>query len=233
MQRWISEPWRSSKRWTAVNCSKSRYSCQSSSTGGQRLLHDPKIEGKSTTFKTHIVLQMGPFSLYSQALCTKLQHNKITHTSYSTDLTSANFFLFPKLKTALRERQFLHIKNIKKNYKLQSSFFCHLPLLFCEGLERCKKCVAVKGGYLEWKEIAFYFKCICSCSTKLWSVYVWPENKTLTKWKMLILLIATYRITLYPGNKERSTTKGIFSSFRGNFPKLLYYKGKYGIKKPV
>jgi hypothetical protein len=33
----------------------------------------------------------------------------------------------------------------------------------------------------------------------------------MTKSKELILLITTYRITLYQGSKERSTTKGIFS----------------------
>jgi hypothetical protein len=34
-------------------------------------------------------------------------------------------------------------------------------------LERCKKCVAIRGGYLERNEITFYFKCICSYSINL------------------------------------------------------------------
>lgn len=59
---------------------------------------------------------------------------EIAHHSYSNNLTSANFILFPELKTALRGRWFLHIKNIKKN--LTSNFYILLPLLFYEGFRK-------------------------------------------------------------------------------------------------
>jgi hypothetical protein len=75
---------------------------------------------------------------------------EITNQSYSTDLTSANFFPFPELKTALRERR---CQDIKKNLTTR---FNVVPLVtfhecFVKVLERHKTCIAVKGDYWEGK----------------------------------------------------------------------------------
>jgi len=75
----------------------------------------------------------------------------VPHAPYSPDLAPSDFWLFPNLKDALRGRHF----NTRAALGSAISQWCiHTPqdlfsAAFTQWIERCRKCVALDGGYVE------------------------------------------------------------------------------------
>ena len=75
--------------------------------------------------------------------------------SYSPDLASANFFLFPNLKTSMKGKRFPTIEEIKEKSKQKL-----LPIpksafqkCFEDWKKRWHKCIVSEGGYFERNKI--------------------------------------------------------------------------------
>jgi len=75
----------------------------------------------------------------------------LNHPSYSPDLSPADYFLFPKIKTALKGHRFDDRKDIEKNVTAQLSAVSsdEFHTCFQHLYNRSKKCVDVQGAYFE------------------------------------------------------------------------------------
>jgi hypothetical protein len=76
---------------------------------------------------------------------------KLDHPPYSPDLASCNFWLFPKLKTALKGHRFSDIANIRGYAMtiLQSIPEEEFQKCFDLWKHRLTKCIGAQGDYLE------------------------------------------------------------------------------------
>jgi len=72
-------------------------------------------------------------------------------TPYSPDLASANFFLFPKLKTTLKWRRFQIIETIKENAirELRAITESAFQEAFQQWKQRWERCITSRGDYFE------------------------------------------------------------------------------------
>ena len=66
---------------------------------------------------------------------------------YSPDLATADFFLFPKLKSTFRGRRFDTFDEIQKNSTKE--LFAILKEAFQSWQKRWERCVASEGNYFE------------------------------------------------------------------------------------
>jgi hypothetical protein len=78
---------------------------------------------------------------------------EIIHPYHSPDVTASDFFLFPKVKTALKGKRFIDVEDIKKNVMAELNT---VPLeafdnCFQELLKQCKKCIQVGRDCFENK----------------------------------------------------------------------------------
>ena len=83
-----------------------------------------------------------------------LAQNNITtlpHPPYSPDLASCNFFLFPKLKTHLKEHHFGTAENVQAAATRALSNVSSEDFLHCyeEWQQRCNRCIRSQGAYFE------------------------------------------------------------------------------------
>ena len=69
----------------------------------------------------------------------------------SPDLASADFFLFPKLKTTLKGRRFQAIEEIQENAKREQSAITESAFQeeFQQWKKRWERCIARRGDYFE------------------------------------------------------------------------------------
>ena len=67
---------------------------------------------------------------------------------YSPDLTPADFFLFPKLKTPMRGKRFATIEEIKEKSK-QVLLAIAFQKCFDDWKKCWHKCIIFHGGYFE------------------------------------------------------------------------------------
>ena len=78
-----------------------------------------------------------------------------TQLSYSSYLAPADFFLFPKLKTVMKEKRFATIEEMKKNlnkscWRYQKADFRSVLKI---GKNRWHKYIISEGGYFEGDKI--------------------------------------------------------------------------------
>jgi len=70
--------------------------------------------------------------------------------NYSPDLTLCDYFLFPKLKTQLKGKQFDTILDIQKAlFEVISTIQKKTQRSFLKLYDRCKHCIPLKGMYVE------------------------------------------------------------------------------------
>jgi len=90
-------------------------------------------------------------SLLIHSYPAKHQTSTAPNPPYSPDLAPADFFLFPKLKTTLKERRFQTIEEIKEN--VVRELLAVTVSVFQEAFKQWKKCwewcIASKGDYFE------------------------------------------------------------------------------------
>ena len=108
------------------------------STGvqGIKLLHDNAPAHKSATVQEYLK-ESGP--------------NVLDHPPYSPDLSSCDFWLFPRLKEMLAGHCFESGSGIGSAVY---QYLLHIPkedyqAVFRKGVDRCKMCVEADGAYLE------------------------------------------------------------------------------------
>jgi len=77
----------------------------------------------------------------------------VPHPPYSLDLAPADFFLFPKLKTTLKERRFRPIEDIQENAitELRAITESAFQEAFQQWKKRWERCIARRGDYFEWE----------------------------------------------------------------------------------
>ena len=90
-------------------------------------------------------------SLLIRSYLAKHQTSVVPHPPYSPDLAPADFFLFPKLKTALKGRRFQTIEEIRENAIRELGAITESA--FQEAFQQWKKCwelcIAIRGDYFE------------------------------------------------------------------------------------
>jgi len=81
----------------------------------------------------------------------KHQTSVVPNPPYSPDLTPADFFLFPKLKTTLKGRRFQTIEEIQENAtrELRAITENAFQEAFQQWKKRSERCVASRGDYFE------------------------------------------------------------------------------------
>jgi len=90
-------------------------------------------------------------SLLIRSYLAKHQTSFVPHPTYSPNLASADFFLFPKLKTILKGRRFQTIEDIQENairelHAIKESAFQET---FQQRKERWERCIASRGDCFE------------------------------------------------------------------------------------
>jgi histone-lysine N-methyltransferase SETMAR len=75
----------------------------------------------------------------------------VPHPPYSPDLTPADFFLFPNLKTTLKGRRFQTIGEIQENdiRELRAITESAFQEAFQQWKKCCERCIAGRGDYFE------------------------------------------------------------------------------------
>ena len=91
---------------------------------------------------------------------------EIEHPPYNTDLAPSDYYLFSKLKKDLWSKKFDDEEELKT--AVMEHFADKEPEYFLKGIEllvqRCEKCVEIKGDYIEkWQS------CFISVTLKSWS----------------------------------------------------------------
>ncbi|GBM41256.1 hypothetical protein AVEN_180548-1 [Araneus ventricosus] len=75
---------------------------------------------------------------------------ELSHPQYSSDLSSPDFFLFPKLKVAQKERRFTDITYIQTAVTREWKV---VPVEFSRAFDylyrRCQRCIVYDGDYFE------------------------------------------------------------------------------------
>jgi len=90
-------------------------------------------------------------SLLIRSYLAKHQTPVVPHPPSSPDLASADFFLFPKLKTTLKGRRFQAIEEIQENAKREQSAITESAFQeeFQQWKKRWERCIARRGDYFE------------------------------------------------------------------------------------
>ena len=90
-------------------------------------------------------------SLLIRSYLAKHQTSVVLHPPYSPDLAPADFFLFPKLKTALKGHHFQTIEEIQENAirKLHSFTQSVFQEVFQQWKKCWEQCIASRGDYFE------------------------------------------------------------------------------------
>ena len=90
-------------------------------------------------------------SLLIGSYLAKHQKSVVPHPPYSPDLTQADFFLFPKLKTTLKGRLFQTIEEIQENAirELCAVTESAFQEAFQQWKERWEWCIASREDYFE------------------------------------------------------------------------------------
>ena len=90
-------------------------------------------------------------SLLIRSYLAKHQTLVVSHPPYSPDLAPADFFLFPKLKTTLKEHCFQNTEEIQANAIRELRAITESA--FQEAFQQCKKrweqCIVSRGDYFE------------------------------------------------------------------------------------
>jgi len=73
------------------------------------------------------------------------------HSPYSPDLAPCDFWVFPKLKNALKKQRFVDLSDIQHNVKtlLRGSPEAEFQYCFRQWHHRLTKCIASQGEYFE------------------------------------------------------------------------------------
>ena len=92
-----------------------------------------------------------PASLLIRSYLAKRQTSVVPHPTYSPDLTPADFFLFPRLKTTLKERRFQTIEEIQENAirEMRAITESSFQEAFQQWKKRWERCIASRGDYFE------------------------------------------------------------------------------------
>ena len=75
----------------------------------------------------------------------------LDHPPYSPDLTPADFFLFPRVKAAIKGVCFAHVSAIKNRVTAVLRLIPQEAFVYCfwKLHERCQTCVVADGDYFE------------------------------------------------------------------------------------
>jgi len=90
-------------------------------------------------------------SLLIRSYLAKHQTSVVPHPLYSLDLTPADFFLFPKLKTTLKRHCFQTTEEIQENTirELRTITESAFQKAFQQWKKCWERCVASRGNYFE------------------------------------------------------------------------------------
>jgi len=90
-------------------------------------------------------------SLLIRSYLAKHQTSVVPHPPYSPDLTPADFFLFPKLKTTLKGRRFQTIEEIQENATREPRAITERVFLevFQHWNKRWERCIASREDCFE------------------------------------------------------------------------------------
>jgi len=93
----------------------------------------------------------GPCVAPHPQLSGKTSEFLVPHPPYSPDLAPADFFLFPKLKTTLKESLFQTIEEIQENAirVLRAITESAFQEAFQQWMKRWERCIASRGNYVE------------------------------------------------------------------------------------
>jgi len=75
----------------------------------------------------------------------------LAHPPYPSDLASADFYLFPRLQSTLKEWRFCDAADFIKNATEELKMFSQNGFQKCfqQLYGRCQKCMFAQGGYFE------------------------------------------------------------------------------------
>jgi len=90
-------------------------------------------------------------SLLIRSYLAEHQTSVVPHPPYSLDLAPADFFLFPKIKTTLKERRFQTTEEIRRNAmrELRAIIGSAFQEAFQQWKKRWERCIVSRGGYFE------------------------------------------------------------------------------------
>ncbi len=79
------------------------------------------------------------------------QWSPLKYPPYSPDLSPADFFLFPRLKRAMRGHNFGNLDNLQDALETELSLITRQEWADCfeEWIQRCHRCVLFQGDYFE------------------------------------------------------------------------------------
>jgi len=106
---------------------------------------------KNQTWKLHHDNVLAYVSLLIRSYLVKHQTSIVPHPPYSLDLASADFFLFPKLKTTLKGCHFQTIEEIQENAvrELRTITECVFQEAFQQWKKCWERCIVSRGNYFE------------------------------------------------------------------------------------
>ena len=106
---------------------------------------------ENQTWLSHHNNALAHASLLIHSYLTKHHTSIVSHPPYSLDLAPADFFLFPKLKTALKGHHFQTIEEIQENAirELCSITKSAFQEAFQQWKKRWERCIASRGDYFE------------------------------------------------------------------------------------
>ena len=132
----------------------------------------------------HLLLDNAPVhtAAVAKAAVKESDFEEIEHPPYSPDLAPSDYYLFSKLKKDLWGKKFDEDKEIKT--AVLEHFADKGPEYFLKSIEllvqRCEKCVEIKGGYIEKQQSCFIFVILKSWSgRKLLDPTVWHLHRNL------------------------------------------------------
>jgi hypothetical protein len=133
-----------------------------------------------------------------------LAKNNVTtleHPPYSIDLTPAEFYLFPGLKSALKGWRFCYVTDIKNateelKWLSQNSYQECVQHLY----SRWQNCVLAQGDYFErnvaYKIVLFYISQKKVIPGTLWSYHVWRKRGSCCKYMISNTIYTAAAVTL-------------------------------------
>jgi histone-lysine N-methyltransferase SETMAR len=110
----------------------------------------PEFHNSKEWFFLHDNVPARTAGVFSRFLIRK-QVTVLHHPSYSPDLTPADFFLFPKLKSQLKGKRFQDISIMQANVteQIRSILKDLFKKSFQSLYEHCKSCIDRQGDYVE------------------------------------------------------------------------------------